>query len=65
MFHKSLSEVPPGLTPIRTRSDDFEMEVSAAGRDTAPSVPVCFSPMQLQAAGLPSHSFLQNQFLNF
>jgi hypothetical protein len=27
MFHKSLSQVPAGLTPIRTRSDDHEVDV--------------------------------------
>ena len=29
MFHKSLSEVPAGLTPIRTRSEDFESDLAA------------------------------------
>mmetsp|Transcript_16261 Transcript_16261/g.48710 ORF Transcript_16261/g.48710 Transcript_16261/m.48710 type:complete len:947 (-) Transcript_16261:1340-4180(-) len=31
-FHQSLSVVPAGLTPIRTRSDDFEAELAADGR---------------------------------
>ncbi len=53
MFHKSLSEVPAGLTPIRTRSDDFEAELADFRGRTAPSAQVpkmsCNNIQKIQA----------------
>lgn len=44
MFHKSLSEVPPGLTPIRTRSDDFELDLANAHTAHVPPSPGLVMP---------------------
>lgn len=57
MFHKSLSEVPAGLTPIRTRSDDFEAELADFRGRTAPSAQVpkmsCNNIQKIQADAHP------------
>ena len=34
-FHQSLSRVPAGLTPIRTRSEDYEADLAADSRALA------------------------------
>ena len=40
MFHKSLSQVPAGLTPIRTRSSDHEVDMFNVHSMRAPPSPV-------------------------
>jgi hypothetical protein len=40
MFHKSLSQVPAGLTPIRTRSSDHEADMFNVHSMRVPPSPV-------------------------